>query len=267
MGARVVGRRAAVPSSGCRGTPLLQHTRSGARSGKTGAVARLGPACRRARRRAPLTGPHAPGARRRCVRGPADRAGRVAGSRYCDHRRSVGCGQRPVGGLCADSPRRRPKRCGGGRSRGMERYRRRRGRRSGAIAGITIRHETIRRHRRCRSEHRPVLLRGWAVAGRSLFIARECRSVVFARCEAASRSLARHARSTDARRSARRPDSRMRTVYVRPPGDLSFVPPRWCARRTARGRDQKWNRYDALKKRARAVAVYRSSSTSSRALP
>ncbi len=165
--------------------------------------------------------------------------------------------------LLADRRSRR----GGSCSCRLEGHRRGRGDRSRAIVDVAISHQTGRRHC-CRwPEYRAVLLRGRRGTGESLLVARRRVDMVLTRREAASQSLARHARPVSARRSSGGADSCVRALHIRPSCAVSLVPPRRHERRQTRRCDQKRNRYETLKKRARAVAVYRSSSTSSSTLP
>ena len=76
------------------------------------------------------------------------------------------------GRLRADPARRSPNRCGCGHSRRLEGHRRRRGHRRRSRPDVAIWHESGRRHRGRRSEHRSVLLRGRSRSRQPFFIAR-----------------------------------------------------------------------------------------------
>ncbi len=215
--------------------------------------------------------PHAPGALRRCLRSGTENgsgaafwtahgiASGLAGGRHRHHRRSVSRRQRESGRLRAHPARRSREPA---RSRPFTPAGRAppRARRSSAVRALTSRYGTKPGDviaavgpsiGPCCYEVGPDLAAHFAAHP-------EAPTLVLASCEAASRSLARDARSARARGRAARPDSRLRAVHVRSSRAVPFLPPRRHKRQAGswpRSEAQQVRRLEKERARRRRVAV------------
>ena len=239
MGARVVGRRAAMPPARERRASLFQHARTCARRCSRCSGDRAG---QRLRARSASSQPRS-SACARCTAPMCSRHDKANRDSWPEADIAItddpiGCHQRKGCRLRANPSRRPAKRRGCGGSCRLEGHGCGRGHGGRRVVTSAIRHERRRCDRRRRSEHRPVLLRGGPGPGGAILLPSGSDDVVLAELRNRISILWRATRDQLARAGV--PPDQIHVCALCTfdhPARVPFLSPRRQSGRQARGRD------------------------------